>query len=351
MQTRSLDPSKDPRLPTAPRVLWVMDGRWEGAYVPPSSRGGGSRAEPPRQREPISDRQLLTGKAPAGRAVVFGSEPRLEWFTLALWCWSCLLPGWGGRGRSVPSIPMHQCGGDAFWRVLFLLFESCKRVLGWPGWFSIARTAGLSEAAGCQRSLSAGDAAGEPAETLKREFWSRACALAAGSHRGAGQGVRGMRSIFRKQPNCRLLEKTGALCFPEIQKPKFKALEVSVSGKPAQSGAAHGGARLSRIPRALCLASACRRLLCHIGAGRFGGNTHSSSLACPLSKTIGLKARGSSASAGPQLLGLDGCCGLYLLPWAGGGEDLPRQQGGLQSRAAGYESLTGRLHLHHRLYK
>lgn len=84
MQTRSLDPSKDPRLPTAPQVLWAMDGRWEGAYVPPSSRGRGSRAEPPQQREPISDWQLLSGKAPAGRAVVLGSEPRLEWFTLAL---------------------------------------------------------------------------------------------------------------------------------------------------------------------------------------------------------------------------------------------------------------------------
>lgn len=153
--------------------------------------------------------------------------------------------------------------------------------------------------------------------------------LAAGSHRGAGQGVKKMRSIFRKQPNCRLLEKTGVLCFPEIQKPKFKALKVSVSGKPPQSGAAHGRARLSSIPRALCFASACRRLLCHIGAGRFGGNTRSSSLACPLSKMIGSKARSSPASAGPQLLGLDGCCSLYLLPRAGGGEDLPSQQGGL----------------------
>lgn len=262
-----------------------------------------------------------------------------------------------GRSGEVRSLHPHApVRGGCFLEGGFFCFLSlASACLAGRGWFSIARTAGLSEAAGCQRSLSAGDAAGEPAEMLKREFWSRACALAAGSHRGAGQGVREMRSIFQKQPNRRLLEKTGALCFPEIQKPKFKALEVSVSGKPAQSGAAHGGARLSRIPRALCLASACRRLLCHIGAGRFGGNTHSSLLACPLSKTIGLKARGSSASAGPQLLGLDGCCSLYLLPRAGGGEDLPSQQGGLRSlagsRAAGYEPLTGRLHLHHRLYK
>lgn len=126
-------------------------------------------------------------------------------------------------------------------------------------------------------------------------------------------------------------------------------------GKPARSGAARGGARLSRIPWAPWLVSACRRLLRRVGAGRFGGNTRSSSLACPLSKMGWLKAPGNPASIGPQLLGLDGCCSLSSLPGAGGGEDLPSQQGGLQSlagsRAAGCESLAGCWRLHHCLYK
>lgn len=76
---------------------------------------------------------------------------------------------------------------------------------------------------------------------------------------------------------------------------------------------------------------------------QLGGNT--SSLAHPLSRMNGLKAHVSLASAAPQLQGMGGCCSLGLLPQAGGGGDLPYQQGGLQSlagsRAAGCESLTG----------
>lgn len=53
----------------------------------------------------------------------------------------------------------------------------------------------------------------------------------------------------------------------------------------------------------------------------------------------------------PGLQGMDGCFSLDLLPQVGGGEDLPSQQGSLQSlagsRAAGCKSLAGCLRLHH----
>lgn len=131
----------------------------------------------------------------SGSLVVLGSEPHLQWFTLASRCWSCLLPGWEGRGGSVSPIPVHQC--LCVWGMLFGGCCYCSLSLASGdvadrGWFSIARlclgAAALSEAAGCQRSLSAGDAAGEDVEMPKKELQRRAVRQLLGPVEALGRG-------------------------------------------------------------------------------------------------------------------------------------------------------------------
>lgn len=171
--------------------------------------------------------------------VVLGSKPRLEGFTLASRCWSCLLPGWGGWGSPFP----HPCAGSGlslgvscpFRRMLFLLFESLKESL-WPGLLFrhsavegqllFPRQPAAEVALGWGRCRGARGDAQEGMAELQKVLDP---AVVPGRAGGDGQQVEG------------LLEKTGALCFPAIQKPKFTALK-SVQGKPAQ---------VSRIPRAL----------------------------------------------------------------------------------------------------
>lgn len=85
-----------------------------------------------------------------------------------------------GVGPFPPS-PCTSAGGGCF----LSLASGC---LAGRGWFSIAWTAALSKAAGCQRLLSAGDADGEPVEMPKREFRSRAVCWLLGPIEVLGRG-------------------------------------------------------------------------------------------------------------------------------------------------------------------
>lgn len=103
--------------------------------------------------------------------------------------------------------------------------EACKAARGWLGGFhrrAVFRGSCSSQGRRCCRGARGGAEEGTA---------ERSCVPAAGSRRGAGQGVTEVGSIFRKQPNhrqWRAARENGALCFPEI---RFKALEVSAFGR------------------------------------------------------------------------------------------------------------------------
>lgn len=106
-----------------------------GAAVPSPPRGKGTHFGSTAAVRQGSSRE-------SGSSVVLGSKLRLERFTLAPRCWSCLLPGWGGRGGSVPPIPAHRrgvraqlrgrgaAGSRPFWRMLFGVLQTGAGLAG-----------------------------------------------------------------------------------------------------------------------------------------------------------------------------------------------------------------------------